>query len=234
MTRNLHFLLAFFAVAALVSSPAPASLINVDFGSTTGPSPTYSGTAVAPDSGTVWNGLNPAANVTAFATYTSGALVDSNGNATTVTTTVNNSWDYYGASDSVIAPDLMHDYLFTTTPPGNFTFSIDGLINGGLYNLYLYSDTGAQATDFSVGGVVQQVVNSHAQSAWTPGANYTEYQGLVATGGTISVSVSGRSTLPITYGVLNGFQLQQVPEPSTIALFATGLIGLLTCAWRRK
>jgi hypothetical protein len=235
MNRNPFILLALCALSAWCSSAALADTINVDFGSTTGPSPTYSGTAVAPDAGTTWNGVDPAADVTPFTTYTSGALVDSNGNPTNVTTTVNNSWDYYGAADSVIAPDLMHDYVFSQAPGGTFSFSIDGLTPGGVYDLYLYSDTGAQVTDFNIGGNVKIVTNTPAQSAWTQGANYEVYSGLVAVGGTISVSATGHDQ-PVwdNYGVLNGFQLQSVPEPSLIAMVVSGAVGLLACARRKK
>jgi len=240
MHRYLFFM-ALCAMSIIASSTAMAQTMNVDFGSTDGASGAYVGTAVAPDLGTVWNGVTPAANVTTFATYTSDALVDSLGNPTAATVTVNNSWVYDGAADSAIAPTLMWDYAFSQSAgaTANFTFSIDGLTPGGIYDLYLYSDTGAQRTTFDIGGDIKNVVNTSAQSTWNLGGNYQLYSGLTAAGGSIAVTVYGNDVDPITlegafYGVVNGFQVVAVPEPSTIILLATGLFGIIAFAWRKR
>lgn len=37
-----------------------------------------------------------------------------------------------------------------------------------------------------------------------------------------------------TGGILDDFEISQVPEPSTLALLASGLIGLLAYAWRKR
>jgi hypothetical protein len=240
MNHKLLCIEVFCAAMSLIGSTATAASINVDFGSTNGGSGVYVGTAVAPDAGTTWNGVTPAANVTPFASYTSGALVDSLGGVTTASVTLINSWVYDGAADSVIAPSLMLDYAFTQSADvtGVFTFSIDGLTSGGLYDLYLYSDTGIQRTTFDVGGDVKNVVNTAAQTEWTLGANYQLYTGLTATNGSITVTVSGNAFDPETqtgafYGVVNGFQVVPVPEPSTLALLVTGLLALVAYAWRK-
>ncbi|MCX7417694.1 MAG: PEP-CTERM sorting domain-containing protein [Planctomycetia bacterium] len=83
---------------------------------------------------------------------------------------------------------------------------------------------------FNVGGVVKNIVNTAGQTGWTLGANYQLYSGLTATDGTITVGVDGVGTT--YYGVINGFQVVAVPEPSTLVLFAAGLFGLLAFAWR--
>jgi hypothetical protein len=238
MNRNLFFMVFLCTATAFVGSPVMAGSINVDFGpNDVFTSGVYSGIGAAPDAGTVWNGVTPGAALVQVGTpYTSSALVDSGGNATGATVTVQPVfWAYDGAADSVIAPALMHDYVFTPSAGGasTFTFSIDGLTSGGTYDLYLYSDTGAQVTDFSVGGIVKTVANTAGQTAFTLGSNYQLYEDVTATSGSISVSVTGSATGPY-YGVINGFQVVAVPEPSTIAMLATGLISLMAYSWRKR
>ncbi len=184
MIRNVFFAIAVFA-AATVSSHAIASTINVDFGSTDGTlSGVYSGTAAASDLGTVWNGVTPGPNVTTFSSYTSGALVDSLGNPTGASVSVFDSWAYDGAADSVIAPSLMHDYIFTQAAgaAASFSISIDGLTSGAAYDLYLYSDTGVQRTTFSVGGDVKTVVNTSARALGRKGRITSSIRGSLPRG----------------------------------------------------
>jgi hypothetical protein len=241
MNRIVFRIVIICAVAVLASTAAMAEVINVDFGSTDGASGVYVGTAAAPDLGTLWNGVIPAANVTPFASYTSSTLADSLGNATAATVTLSNTWVYDGAADSVIAPALMLDYAFTQASgaAASFTVSIDGLVPGGLYDLYLYSDTGIQRTTFNVGGDVKNVLNTPAQNAWTLGTNYQLYSSIPATGGSIAVTVSGNDFDPITqtgafYGVLNGLQVVAVPEPSSIAMLAAAAFGLAAFIRRKR
>jgi hypothetical protein len=242
--NRILFIIAFLCVTSLLaSSTVFASVINVDFGpDNNSDSGVYSGVAVAPDMGTVWNDIRPGASYPALTTvaYTSAALVDSLGSVTGVTLTVQPDFFAYDEGlaqsgvNSVIAAALLHDYIFTSAANGatSFNVSIDGLIPGGIYDLYLYSHTGAQASTFIVDGVSKSVVNSAAPTAWTLGDNYQVFNGVAAASGTINVTVTG-SAGPY-YGVLNGLQVVPVPEPSAIALLSVAAFGLAAFSWRKR
>src|SRR5262245_6055277 len=148
--------LAATAICLLAAGPASALVtVNADFSSTTTsppyanpPSGTYSGTAAAPDPGTIWNGLGIGAQGTFNATYTSGTLSASDGSPTTVTVTLNDfaTYDVQGANGAGagVAQALLNDYAYDfnnlTAPPS--TFSISGIPTAVTYDLYIYSGGG--------------------------------------------------------------------------------------------
>jgi len=107
-------------------------------------------------------------------------------------------------------------------------------VPAGSYNLYLYSEVGPGATHYSttftLGAAVQTVTNAGDLSTFVNSVNYTEFVGVSPVAGTISFTFSDPT---LTYGILNGFQLVAVPEPSS---FALGGIGLAVAAFaaRRK
>jgi autotransporter-associated beta strand protein len=222
MKRIACFTLIFGAVA-LVASTVFAASINVDFGPNDNTSSgVYLGTAAAADTGAYWNALQPGASYPALTetTFTSEFLLDSIGNTTGITVTLMPSFYLYdeglaqSETNSIIAPELMHDYIFTPTAGGSssYTFSIDGLDIGKSYDVFLYSDTGIQRTDFNIGGVVKKVTNpGSAQSSWGLGSNYQVFSDVSAAGGSIMVTVSG-SAGPY-YGVTNGFQIVESSGP---------------------
>ncbi len=222
------FAVALFGLAAVAS----ATVINVDYNASYYSTRIYSGTAVAPDTGTKWNGVTVSTDWATEGTTTSGALVDSFDNATPVTATITDFGGFASTGSYHTASDLMSDLANTSGPA---TFTIDGLLPGNSYDLYLYatnSHYSSQTTTFTV-GTTQTVTNSGtAFSGFVFGRNYTLFSGVAAdAGGTISGSISAA-----TGGAFNGFQVvgEMIPEPSTIVLLATGLIGLLCYAWRKR
>ena len=48
------------------------------------------------------------------------------------------------------------------------------------------------------------------------------------------VIYSGQMGFSTNHVLSGSFSTQQVPEPCTIALLATGLMGLLCCVWRKR
>ncbi len=237
MIRNL-FCMAIVGVAlSALTLSAMADTINVDFGpSDANPSGVYSGTAVAPDGGLYWNGVAAGVSFPAFnsVAFTSSALKDSNSNATGVTVTLQPTYHAGDGGDSVIAPALMHDYVFTQTDGSPFEMSIDGLASGQSYDLYLYSGTGAQGTTFTVDGVSKNVTDPAGQTSFVQGSNYQLFSGVTATDGSISVTVAGYNA---KIGVLDGLQIVgtfAVPEPSACLMTLTCVFGLLAYAWRKR
>ena len=52
--------------------------------------------------------------------------------------------------------------------------------------------------------------------------------------GFTSIIVSDAGTGVANYGSIDNISVSQIPEPSMLVLFATGLIGLLCYAWRKR
>jgi hypothetical protein len=224
MRQFLRVLLCGAVVLGLASvSFATTINVDVDFQGST-----YSGLGVSPDTGTYWNSFAAQAG-----TYTSGALTASDGTtATSATVTVSGVGRYNNAT-AAFAPALMDDYLYGS-PANGVGFSIDNLTPGGAYDLYIYSLNGAGAsatTGFTIGSATKNATNS-AASTFAEGNNYVLFKGVIATSGSISGTAIGlRDANSIA---INGFQITSVPEPATVVLLATGLIGLLAYAWRKQ
>lgn len=205
-----------------------ALTINVDINR--GSSATYSGTSVAPDTGTVWNG---AAISTSESLLTLTDVSDSEGNVLTSDITLSkalgtfNVWD----NDSAGNPnptDLMKEYLYTDAT----TVTITDL-QPGVYDLYA---SGAGDWDYQTGGFVIAAANGGASAAAPDMSGTTDWRDLYRTGAegtsyqklTGTVGVDGVFTFSTTAdGYLNGFQLQAVPEPATLGLIAAFGGGLL-------
>ena len=224
-------------VFALMATPAHASLISVygDIGTInsgpvygdaagdiydgSGPVPTPGGT------GTTWNGIGDNALHT--------GLLDSTGGSTSITFQTNGSMQVAGGTPD---PGLMSDDEYTGGT-ADFTFTnVPDSFAG--YDLYLYSDNGGgYATTFTI--TVGTAATATATSGPAPGAginpgvfvlndNYVVLTGLHPTLGVLSGTFADvRVGDGGGFGILNGFQLVELPEPASLSLLGLGSLLML-------
>lgn len=227
---KLNQLAVLAAVGALsIPSFSQAETINVDINK--GAAPTYSGTAAAPDSGTVWNGL---AIDESRGTNTLGSVVDSQGNPIPVSISIDSgdsgSHAYINGSSDAGNPspmDLMADYTYWET----YTVTIRGLASGK-YTFYGYGhgDSAGQSSTFTL-----SARNGGASASTT---DFNEFRNIEQTNAlnnsyvklNATVGDSGVFTFSAKY--INGFQLVALPEPATLGLigfFGVGALLLRRC-----
>jgi hypothetical protein len=188
--------------------PSIGLCINVDVNNSA--TNNYTGLAVAPGSGTVWNGVTT--------TSTSATdLKDSAGGNTVVDLAVTSSggfsaWSNTGATSGSPNPVLlMQDYFFGNT----YTATVSSL-PAGTYRLYVYAhgDADNQTSTVTVaagnGGGTKSTATSGANTfrdafaAGAEGVSYVVFTPTVGAAGTLQFSVGS---------YVNGFQLVQLTDP---------------------
>ncbi len=254
--------IALVLAVALAATSAQAEVINVDFNNTGGA--TYSGQGAVSDVGNdLWNGFElglSSAHTDPIGDpdgpVTSALLLESDGlTLSDVTVTIDNGYVADSSAFGVFAtfaPDLFNDsvYEWGAVP---ITFSIDGLVDGGLYDIYLYSDGngwrnwGAYAGRFTIDGVTQDANPVYAPAAFVEGENYVLFSDVAAAGGTITGTVDEvpfRIVDEVPFGNEEGElewhgltivgDFAAIPEPSTIMLMLVGAAFLFVSRlWRR-
>jgi hypothetical protein len=218
------------------SSPAQ-SLFNVDAAGSG--NPVYTGAAVFGSSGDLWNTYNGQA----WGPHNIVTIFDSTGStAAGVTVDV---WNYYGTYDNSGGTTsnpmgLMEDYINAYGSGDGFPIRVEvaNLPVSMAFSLVVYAagDTAGQggtislATDSSFGTILQSGSTTAASRDINAGAGvaYQLFSGTTSASGTIDFEIANTSD----WHSLNGFQLQVVPEPSTMALGGSGL-ALLALLRRR-
>jgi hypothetical protein len=206
------------------SALAQATLINIDM-VTRGHN--YTGSAVA--GGGTWNEYDVPG--------TGGAaipLVDANSAATAVTFSLSG----YEGGD-MLSDTFMGQYAYINPGGAAATFTLSGLGHSAQYALYLYGAAANNAncnTIFTANGVTQTTTGDGYYGSFVEGSNYVRLLVTANGSGTITGTFQPEpSTDSATYyGLFNGLQIESVPEPSTLMLLATGLLGLLAYAWRKR
>ena len=129
---------------------------------------------------------------------------------------------------------------FYNGPGNSASFTINGLDNSTLYDLYIASAhiNGTTVGDWSTSNpnatgaslVIDNTGNESNGSTWVAGVNYVYFQNVQPIGGNITMTEHVDNTVNMADGRVgfNGFQLvTAVPEPSTAVLAGFGLLGFL-------
>ena len=240
--------LAVLCTLVVVTSAQAQQTVNLNFGFA-GQSPTqeYTGLGVAPDAGgnTFWNFVDDSA-------LSGGTLPESNLTASDSTSTG------IGFSFSGITNDAPYNLATTGIslyqlgfrneidgPQG--TLTINGLDDSRTYDFYAYSQINNAAphvdlrgATFTIGGTTHTASATTAppggnHSTFEEGVNYVKFSGVAPISSEITVTIS--NTMPqggVNGWVVNAFQVQEVPEPSTIALGIAGLLAACIIRVRRR
>ncbi len=199
--------------------------VNVDFSrDETGPlggaaRVLYSGTAVAPDPGTVWNDYSIAmlgAGSTVPAPYQIDNLVDSIGAATGIDLEMTSGW-YRAFNSTIVANNLQKEWVFASSPSTG-TATLKGLEPSAAYDLYLITG-GARKTDFRVGAPTKTATSAYTANPanWVAGKEYVIFPSVTAdANGRIAINVSAGAGE--TAGEWAGMQIVKV-APATAANF---------------
>lgn len=219
--------------------------------------PAMTGAAEIGSAGDVWNGFGDSAYT--FSAYPNGissgalSLVDSTGASSAVTMTIATdggsynanepNWGNYSTFTQAGSPysALMQDLIYANTVGGG-TLSLSGLVANQAYNLVLYNAgdqnvAGDRATAFTVNGVTQTSQWDGVTSTLVAGVSYVDYASAMSDGsGNLVITFGSGVTLAgavSSEGDIDGFQLQAVPEPSTLAMLAAGG-AMLLLGYRRS
>lgn len=169
--------------------------------------------------GTKWNDLT-------FAGGTFNLLNSDNVAAGSLTSTGSASgWAINNGAGGSSPLTALNNYWFNITD-----FTISGLETDSVWDVYVFGEDNSANTggNFTIGGSTQGTTGSAdplTQGTWVENQNYTIFSGVTAVGGSLSITRNS--------GAINGFQLIQIPEPSTYVMLA-GFSALAFAAIRRR
>ncbi len=225
-------------------------------GGVASPGPNQSGAALIGSAGDQWNGI--ADSQLTFSAYPNGItatalpLMYSTGINSPVTMTIATDGGSYNANEPVWSntsafttagspySNLMQDLIYANGV-GAGSITLSGLAANSQFNLVLYNAgdqnvAGDRASSFTVNGVSQTSQWDGTTSTLVAGVSYVDYASAMSDGsGNLVITFGPGMTLAgalSSEGDLDGFQLQAVPEPASLAIL--GVAGLLFAGWRRR
>ena len=201
---------------------------------------TYSGQGALADPGNNhWSGYNLADTNPDPVNPWIGRNNNIASDGTTVTTIgwwINNA-SSGGDQSSANTNDVTNGYYFELDKTMTLTFY--NLNPGKTYDLYLYGcqdSFGGRGSTFTIGEVTKTTDGQLAGLAggFKEGSTHAVFDGLSPDGSNkIVVNITNGPQGAI--GFIDGFQIREVvPEPSTLALLAGALFGLIAYAWRKR
>lgn len=194
-----------------LAAHASAAVVSVDISGST-----YTGTGVLDTTSHAW--LSNTTNGSTFA-------LDSQ----TVTLGLTN-WSADGSANATI--DLFDNYKHNGGT-NTSTFSLTGLDITKTYDLVIYSaqnSLGGRGGSFdlvtgSFTGTTPKATTGDQQDTFALGVNYVRFDNITpAAGGIISFNATNSAD---GIAVMNGFEIQSVPEPSIALLGGLGVLALL-------
>jgi hypothetical protein len=249
--RTIRFIFAVavsFCLHAPISAEMTSGQADMDFKLTLTNVPPFFppqiGPAVIGAAGDTWNSeSDPSAHTSAILALTSG--VASGGVTYTLSgaTTIVTGGTAFGSTPYA---SLMGDG-YVVGIGHTMTITLNGLTAFHPYDLYFYSSfanpagTDNRSTTFTIGGISLTATTVGAPSAFVEGNNFVHFSSQPAdAAGHIAVAVQGAGGNPVfdpsdMGGIVNGFQIAAVPEPSMLVLSVAALLTLAPIVrWRTK
>lgn len=200
-----------------------------------GLTPTYSGAAAIGEAGDIWNNIG---NPTPDTFVPSTNLIYSDGSSAGGITISGVNYNYSGYAPGT-GNTLMDYYVGQNLNASNSEFTISGLNPGDLYNLYVYSNSGHygyNSGSFSIGGspVQSTTGGGFGVPVFSPVYDYVVFNNVVVDSfGKLTLNQIAQGPAG-TYNILNGIQLQAVPEPGVLYLLLGGATFIALVEIRRR
>jgi len=206
------------AVLCLAAPDVRGAIVNVDFATNGG---TYAGTGVI-GTGTTWNGVAAGA--------TQNDLNDENGVGTDIDVTSNSTNQNTHASRTLNGSVALGDIAWRSTP---FSVTLSGLSSTSTYDLVLFGVDGyfMRGADFTIGGDTKSTTGA-SKATFVEVDNYVRFSSIAPTANQIVISIVGNGGDPLAH--INGLQIEEIPEPSTLLLTLLGFAGLAFFGGRRR
>jgi len=233
-------LIVFTGAATVQAGLIPGQTVNVDLlpsqnvqDSNGRLDDVYADQGVLPSTGNTWNGVESPAS----GSITESNLLDAQGSSTTVGFNLaapSGSWSH--AKLSNLPNELLVNYASLErtdqSTANEATLTISGLTAGVLHDVAIYAqgDVDGQGGEFTLGSQTKTTSADPLDVNFDEGVNYITLSGQADGNGELEITwrnlVDGNGSVE-RWSALNGFQVQAVPEPASLALMGLGGLMML-------